>query len=64
VYSNFIEKNVSARGCKHYLCITSQLGVAFEEKQLEGKNTGFDLPLNYSSSSKSANGSSLDTVMW
>jgi hypothetical protein len=55
---------VSARGCKHGLCLTFQPGVAYAEKQSEAKDTGFDLALHCSSSSKSANGSNLDTVMW
>jgi hypothetical protein len=54
---------MSARGCKHCLCLTFQSGVAYADKQSEAKNTGFDRPLHCSSSSKSANGSSLDTVM-
>jgi hypothetical protein len=59
-----MEKHVSARGCKHCLCLTFQPGVAYAEKQSEAKDTGFDLALHCSSSSKSANGSNLDTVMW
>ena len=61
---NFIEKHVSARGYKHCLGLTFQPGVAYVDKQSEAKNTGFDRPLHCSGSSKSANGSSLDTVMW
>jgi hypothetical protein len=30
---NFIEKHVSARGCKHCLCLTFQPDVAYAEKQ-------------------------------
>jgi hypothetical protein len=61
---NFIEKHVSARGCKHCLCLTFQPGVAYEGKQSEAKDVGFDHPLHYSSSFNRGNGSSLDTVMW
>ena len=32
---NFIEKHVSARGCKHCLCLTFQPGVAYADKQSE-----------------------------
>jgi hypothetical protein len=46
---NFIEKHVIPN---------------YAEKQSEAKNIGFDLPLHCSSSSKRANGNSLDTVMW
>jgi hypothetical protein len=38
--TNFNEKHVSARGCKHCHCLTFQPGVAYVEKQLEGKDTG------------------------
>jgi hypothetical protein len=36
---------VSARGCKNCHCLTFQPGVAYAEKQLEAKDTGFDHPL-------------------
>jgi hypothetical protein len=62
--TSFNEKHVSARGCKHFHCLTFQPGVAYAERQLEAKNTSFDHPLPYSSSSKGANGSSLDTERW
>jgi hypothetical protein len=62
--TNFIEKHVSVRGCKHCHYLTFQLDVAYAQKQSEAKDTGFDHPLHYSSSSKSANRSCLDTVMW
>jgi hypothetical protein len=61
---NFMEKHVSVRGFKHFHCLTFQPGVVYAEKQSKAKDTGFDPPLHYSSSSKSANGSSLDTMMW
>jgi hypothetical protein len=53
--SNFNEKHVSARDCKHCHCLTFQLGVVYAGKQLETKNFGFDHPLSCSSSSKGAN---------
>jgi tRNA(Glu) U13 pseudouridine synthase TruD len=61
---NLMEKHVSVRGCKHYHCLTFQLVVAYTEKQLEAKDTGFNHPLRCSSSSKNANGSSIDIMMW
>jgi hypothetical protein len=61
---NFIEKHVSVRGCKHYHCLTFQPGVAYVGKQLEAKDISFDHPLHCSSSSKSENGRSLNTMMW
>jgi hypothetical protein len=62
--TNFNEKHVSARGCRHCHCLTFQPGVAYIEKKLEAKDTNFDHPLPCSSSSKSANGSILVIVMW
>jgi hypothetical protein len=62
--TNFIEKHVSARGCKHCHFLIFQPGVAYTEKQDEAKEISFDNPLHRSSSSKSANGSGLDIVMW
>jgi hypothetical protein len=58
------ESSESARGCKHCHCLTFQLGLAYAEKQLEVNDNSFDHPLHCSSSSKSANGSNLDTMMW
>jgi hypothetical protein len=62
--TNFNQKHVSARGCKHCCCLTFQLGVAYAEKQSEVTDTGFDHPVPYSSSSKGENGSGLDTERW
>jgi hypothetical protein len=62
--TNFNEKHVSMRGCKHCYCLTFQPGIAYATRQSEAKGTSFDLPLHRSSSSKHANVSSLDTVMW
>jgi hypothetical protein len=39
--TNFNEKHVSARGCKH--CLTFQPGVAYAEKQSKAKDLDFDL---------------------
>jgi hypothetical protein len=55
---------VSARDCKHCYCLTFEPGVVYAEKQSEAKYIGFDHPLPCSRSSKSANGSSLDTERW
>jgi hypothetical protein len=49
---------------KHCHYLTFQPYVAYAEKQSEVKNIGFNRPLHHSSSSKSVNGSSLDTVVW
>jgi hypothetical protein len=62
--TNFIEKHVSVRGSTYCHCLTFQSGVAYAEKQSEAKDIGFDHPLHFASSSKSANESSIDTVMW
>jgi hypothetical protein len=59
----FNEKNVGARACKHCDCLTFQLGIAYVAKQSEAKDTGFNHPVTCSSSSKSANGSSLNIGM-
>jgi hypothetical protein len=61
--TSFSEKHVNTRGW-HCHCLTFQMGVAFAEKQSEAKGTGFDPPLPCSSSSKCANGSSIDTERW
>jgi hypothetical protein len=62
--TSFTKNHVGARGCKHCHCLTFQPGVAYTEKQSDTKNTSFDHPLPCSSSSKGANGSSLDTERW
>jgi hypothetical protein len=62
--TNFSEKHVSAKGCTYCHCITFQPGVPYVKTQLEAKDTSFYHPLPCSSSSKSANGNCLDTVMW
>jgi hypothetical protein len=64
ILSPFNEKHVSARGCKHCHCLTFQWGVAYAEKQSKAKEISFDHPLPCSSSSKGANGSSLNIEMW
>jgi hypothetical protein len=61
--TDFIEEHVSVRGCKN--ChLTFQPGVTYAQKQSKAKDTGFDHPLPFSSSSKGANGSSIDTERW
>jgi hypothetical protein len=45
-------------------CLTFETDVAYAKMQLEAKDTGFNHPLPYSSSLKSANGNNLDTDRW
>jgi hypothetical protein len=52
--TNFIQKHVSVRGCKHCQCLTFKLGVAYTELQSKAKDISFDHPLQYLSSSKRA----------